>query len=558
MKKIITSLLLLITIVGYAQNKDYMYKITYKQISNGKESKNKVGIRYYDGVVYLSDPSSKIQSFTNLKEKENIKVIKTDEGLFKVVTPFDSLSRPKLIDKEEKILKYKCKSVSYFSFSNTIEVWYTEKSKAKGTPSSRFLPSPNALVLKTVVNGSRITQATSIKKIKKFEKPIYLPAMAEEVDEARFKELEINSRFTKLNVFNDEQIYFDGDFKKTEDKELQLGKVYHFSKGSVVLKKIKLPEIANDSYYVIAELSEQSNGDAYDRTGSVFVVPEDSLNTMLDAYKQGKEILPILKDKRGMEYQGFVRTETYVPNIELMRFFTPFGVGHFNSNKIENYNWADKVVYKQDVTKLIPNDRDEIIVGVFIGNYDNGGHKISLDLNFYPDHREEKDNSVKFIKPLFYTVNTMEMEGQNYGRLFKTDTLTVNFEIKDNVKDLELLFTTTGHGGWRSGDEFVQKLNQVYIDGKKVFNVVPWRTDCATYRMSNPASGNFSQGLSSSDLSRSNWCPGTLTPPYIIPLEGLSIGKHTIKVVINQGEDVEGGQSAWSVSGVLVGKKVTK
>ena len=553
MKQIFLSIILFFSLMSIAQKNPVLYKISYKQISNGEESKNGFDIKYYDGVVYLSDTSSKIQSFSNLKEREIVKVIKTDEGLFKVVTPFDSLPKPKPIDKDEKILKYKCKSVSYLYFSNTIEVWYTEKSEAKGSPYSKFLPNPNALVLKVVVNGNNTIQATSIEKIKKFNKPNYLPAKAKEVDDARFQELEINSRFTKLNVFNDEQIYFDGDFKKPNDKNLELNKVYHFSKGSVIIKKIKLPELAKNCSYVIAELSAHSNGDAYDRTGTVFIIPQDGLTTMLDAYQYGIDTLPTFMDKRDMEYQGFVRTQTYEPPIELIRFFTAFGVGHFNHNKIHNYNWADEAVYKQDVTKLIPNNTDEIIVGVFIGNYDRGGHKVSLDLNFYPND-EENDSLVKFIEPLFLTVNTMEMEGQNYGRLFKTDTLTDQFEIKDSIQDLELLFTTTGHGGWGTGDEFVQKLNQVFIDGQKVFNIIPWRTDCATYRMSNPASGNFSVGLSSSDLSRSNWCPGTLTPPYVIPLQNLSIGKHTIKVVINQGDDVDGGNCAWSVSGVLVGK----
>ena len=553
MKQIFLSIILFLSMMSFAQKTPVLYKISYKQISNGEESKNGFDIKYYDGVVYLSDTSSKIQSFSNLKEREIVKVIKTDEGLFKVVTPFDSLPKPKPTDKDEKILKYKCKSVSYLYFSNTIEVWYTEKSEAKGSPYSKFLPNPNALVLKVVVNGNRTIQATSIEKIKKFNKPNYLPAKAKEVDDARFQELEINSRFTKLNVFNDEQIYFDGDFKKPDDNNLKLNKVYHFSKGSVILKRIKLPELAKNCSYVIAELSAHSNGDAYDRTGTVFIIPQDGLTTMLDAYRYGIDTLPTFRDKRDMEYQGFVRTQTYEPPIELIRFFTAFGVGHFNHNKIHNYNWADEAVYKQDVTKLIPNNTDEIIVGVFIGNYDRGGHKVSLDLNFYPND-EENDSLVKFIEPLFLTVNTMEMEGQNYGRLFKTDTLTAQFEIKDSIQDLELLYTTTGHGGWGTGDEFVQKLNQVFIDGQKVFNIVPWRTDCATYRMSNPASGNFSVGLSSSDLSRSNWCPGTLTPPYVIPLQNLSIGKHTIKVVINQGDDVDGGNCAWSVSGVLVGK----
>ena len=113
------------------------------------------------------------------------------------------------------------------------------------------------------------------------------------------------------------------------------------------------------------------------------------------------------------------------------------------------------------------------------------------------------------------------MSGQNYGRFFRTDTLVTEFEIPENMSDLKLVYTSTGHGGWGNGDEFVPKLNQIFIDGEKIFSFVPWRTDCATYRFSNPASGNFGNGLSSSDLSRSNWCPGTLTPPYFIPLDNL-------------------------------------
>jgi hypothetical protein len=71
--------------------------------------------------------------------------------------------------------------------------------------------------------------------------------------------------------------------------------------------------------------------------------------------------------------------------------------------------------------------------------------------------------------------------------------------------------------------------------------------------MANPASGNFQNGLSSSDLSRSNWCPATLTPPYIIPLKNLEPGEHTLEVVIDQGKDEGSSFSHWGVSGVLTG-----
>jgi len=117
------------------------------------------------------------------------------------------------------------------------------------------------------------------------------------------------------------------------------------------------------------------------------------------------------------------------------------------------------------------------------------------------------------------------------------------------------LFTSTGHGGWDNGDEFVPKLNQVFIDDELIFKHVPWRCDCGTYRLSNPASGNFDNGLSSSDLSRSNWCPATLTQPFYIPLTNLKKGKHIIRIAIDQGDDEGSSFNHWSVSGILVGSK---
>jgi hypothetical protein len=89
------------------------------------------------------------------------------------------------------------------------------------------------------------------------------------------------------------------------------------------------------------------------------------------------------------------------------------------------------------------------------------------------------------------------------------------------LKNAQLRYTTTGHGGWENGDEFVPKANSIFIDGKQIFSFIPWRTDCGSYRLYNPASGNFPDGLSSSDLSRSNWCPGTVTNPNFIPLGDL-------------------------------------
>ncbi len=370
------------------------------------------------------------------------------------------------------------------------------------------------------------------------------------------EELKIKSRFTALKVFENAQIHFAPDLYQDKPESLLADSVYHFSKGSVILKKVKLTEQQMKSAFVFVKLRASSNGDAYDRTGSVFILP-DSLTeqSLLNAYLNGVEVLPKYQDNNGKEYQGIVKTENYTPPLELMRFFTPFGVGHFNEKRrIHNYNWEEEVIYKQDVSEVFPMSKT-FWVGVFIGNYDGGGHRVTLDLEFY-DESDEMPLSNNVIIPLVSTINTMEMSGQNYGRLFDNDTLQVDFEVPENLSDLKFLYTSTGHGGWGGGDEFNPKLNRIMIDGALFYEVTPWRSDCATYRLLNPASGNFSSGLSSSDLSRSNWCPGTLTPPYVIPAKNLKPGKHRLEIIIDQGAPEGNSFSHWGLSLILKGKKI--
>ncbi|RPE00784.1 peptide-N-glycosidase [Aureibaculum marinum] len=557
MKNIIYTLFLIIPYVVYSQKNIKTYTITYENISNGKKSDRKTIVTYQDQILFLSNANDNIQQFVNYNTEEVVNTIEYKGNIYKEVTSFDSLPKPIFQDKTETILGYKCKYAKYTYFSNTIEVWFTEEAKVKGSPSAIFLPTKNALVLKMVRNGNRTSLASAIDKIKKAEPRNYLADKAQAVTGPEFEEIKINSRFIKVPIFENETVNFDGSIKAPDTANLKIDKTYRLSVGSVIMKKIKLtPELKN-SGNVFVTLQCRSDGDAYDRTGSVFIIPENNQKSVMDAYLKGLDQLPVYTDNLGQKYQGIVKTENYNPPVELMRFFTSFGAGHFNDKRvINNYDWAEDVRYKQEVTSLIPNDVDEVWVGVFIGNYAKNGHKVSLELDFYPSFGHEEANTIKYINPLFSTVNTLEMSGQNYGRLFKTDTLTVDFEVDDHIKDLQLLYTTTGHGGWGRGDEFVPKLNRILIDGEEVFKIVPWRTDCATYRFSNPASGNFGNGLSSSDLSRSNWCPGTPTPPYFIPLNNLKPGKHTIQVIIDQGEDEGGSFSHWGVTGVLVGKKL--
>ncbi|MEI6311464.1 MAG: PNGase F N-terminal domain-containing protein [Bacteroidota bacterium] len=486
--------------------------------------------------------------YIDYTKKTTIKSAVYDGIKYAVYTPFDSLVAPTYTNELDTILGYTCKKCTYTIFSNKYEVWYTSELGQNACPAIAFAP-PTGTVLKYVINGNRMVIAKSIGKVDKIE-PFNTVGIVK-INEPKYVAAQIKSRYTSIQVFDKEQLNYDNAIAKTEN--FQLNTTYHLCNGNILLKKITLPTNSSQGMYYI-KLSDWSNGDAYDRVGSVFTIQADKETNLLTALQKGIQSLPTFIDNQNEVYQGIVCTKNYAPPTELMRFFTPFGVGYFNNKRIiDGYTWSDSVVYKQDVTSLIPSNQKEIWIGVYIGNYDKGGHKVSLELDFYPE--PDMDSIRKVITPLFNTVNIMEACGQNYGRLFEQDTLEFDFQITDSLLDAQILFTTTGHGGWGGGDEFNPRLNTMLVDNKQVFEITPWRTDCGTYRLSNPSSGNFPDGLSSSDFSRSNWCPGTQTPPYIIPLNNLSLGTHHLKLIIKQGKSEGGSFNHWCTSGVLVGIK---
>lgn len=438
------------------------------------------------------------------------------------------------------ILGYTCKKAKTIVNSNTIELWYTTDAGIKAAPT--VLGQNLGLVLEQVRNGNSYVTATKIEEVNNY-KPIDLGAQ-KPTDGLTYKDLLWKSRFTTLNVFNNETINFT-------DK-LSSDSIFRFAGGTVIARKIKFPEVPA-SPNVFVDVTEQSNGDAYDRTGSVFIIPTDKPTSLMDALKNSVKVLPVYDNGNGKVYQGVVATPNYNPVIELMRFFTPFGVGKYNNLKLKDKTWADKVYYRQDISELFPLlNGKEAWVAVFIGNYDKGGHKVSVNITLHNGGREKADKAI--IMPLFNSTNVMEMAGQEYATMFSNDKgLEVSFTLAKDVKDAKLRYLTTGHGGWGGGDEFVPRKNTIWLDGKEAFAFTPWRQDCGSYRLLNPASGNFESGLSSSDLSRSNWCPGTVTNPNIISLGDLKAGQHTIKVTIPMGPPQGSSSSAWNVSGVLLG-----
>jgi GLPGLI family protein len=562
MKNILTLLLISTFILVQAQktkaNKNTI-KVSYSKSYNGKLQENQDNIW-----IFTNSNETLITSEYTILQKSNFPyeqtLLKRDKNTLLQITQLkknaststlDSISLGKqsfeFSDETKKILGYNCKKAKTIINSNTIELWYTNELNIHGAPT--VLGQNLGLVLEMVRNGNFVISATKIEKLKN-ESPSNLLAKTTTpsiiIDGLSYKDLVWKSRFTTIPVFKDEIVNFSSESKSNDS-------IFRFANGTIIVKKVTFPELKKGEL-VFLDVLEQSNGDAYDRTGSVFVIPEDKKQSFFDGLQNGANVLPIYENGNGKKYQGVVATENYSPIIELMRFFTPFGIKQYNYIQLKDKNWHEIVPYRMDISELKPNlSGKTLYVGTFIGNYDKGGHKISMNITVHPSESILNNNTVSI--PLFNTTNVMEMAGQEYATMFNHEKgLEVTFTLDKKVKNAQLRYITTGHGGWQNGDEFLLKRNTIVLNGKEVFSFLPWRQDCGGYRLFNPASGNFNDGLSSSDLSRANWCPGTATNPIYIALGDLDVGTHTIQVKIPQGANEGGSFSSWNVSGVLIGE----
>ena len=453
---------------------------------------------------------------------------------------------------KEKVLGYPCTKYKTSINSNTIEIWMTEKPDFEATPLPQ-LGRLQGVMVRCMRNGTYVTDLKEVRKAK-VAKNLIPREKGTKKTSPELSQLRKDKLVIRIPVFEDEQINF-AEYKPLTG-EIPFDTTIHFSHGTVIVKRMQMSQLP-EHYQLFAEIRQHSNGDAYDRTASVFVIPTGKTKSFSDGLLKGADALPLFVGHDGQEYQGIKAENDYLPLVELVRFFTSFGAGHFNDKvQIDGLKWTEDNYYKQEISELRDNLQGDVLIGAFIGNYDKGGHKISLNILAYPnDYEWDESPCHQHSIPLFNTCNVMEMSGQNYGRLFATDSLEVAFELPEGADNVRLRYISTGHGGWDNGDEFIPKENTIFIDGEKRFTHTPWRCDCATFRDQNPVSGNFWNGTSSSDYSRSGWCPGTATNPVFFDLNDLKPGRHTIRIAIPQGKDEGGSFSHWMVSGVVLYEK---
>lgn len=532
-------------------------RITYQTSFNGKVNQDmstimdiSENIACIQSINLKSEKDDPIQiiylDYTNNEETKTA-VLKNNISIY-TIRDFKINDGLMPIDGVEKIAGYNCKKVKTIINSNTIEVWYTTELGILGSMQPQTA-IPDGVVLKIVRNGQTAQTATKVELLKNAIK-LKPQSLGTALDAPTYNYQIQQSKVISINVFNKESIYFRNIPTPTSLSDYE---VMRFANGSILLKRVQLPD-ENKGYSIFAELSQYSEGDAYDRTGSVFLIPTDSKKSFLDGLLYGKDKLPFYTDKHGANYEGMTLTDNYAPPIELLRFYTSFGVRGYNHIKVAKFNWPDSVIYKQEITDYAKSLKGEVWIGNWIGNYSENGHNVTLNIKYYPD--EETNNFKKEVYPLFTTVNILEMNGQAYpDQMFRNDSLTVKFKIDTDLKDAYIRYISTGHGGWGGGDEFNPKPNKIYLDDHHLITYTPWREDCGSYRNLNPASGNFSNGLSSSDLSRSGWCPGMTSYPIRVNVGTLKAGEHEVKVAIPVGQPEGSSRSYWCISGVLIGEK---
>ncbi len=525
-------------------------EVTYQNAYNGHHSPGKMVMTVIGDQVALESgrrvpegvaPRVPItKSYIDYATHESYRWAQLPNGnVISSASPFDMGKGLKEIG-EDKYLGLDCKIVRTSINSNTIEIWYTTQIPFRGTPQAG-VGVPDGLVLRIIRNGNQIQEATAITPVKE-TRNLFPESWGQKMDAYDFQYDINHANVITIPVFDQQRINFDG---AKIPEALKGGEIYNVGGGTIILKKVQLPDSVNDRD-VFVEVVQYSDGDAYDRTGSVFMIPTDKKESFIDAIRDLNSV-PAFKSGE-TDYHGLVSTPDYTVPMELMRFFTGFGVRAYNHTKVRGQEWVDSVNYKTEVTSLADRLVGEQWIGAYIGNWDSKGHKVSVKLKYYPSGERKSFHTM----PLFNTVNYLEQAGQPYPTFLLNDSLNVKFTLNEPVENAILFYLTTGHGGWGGGDEFNQKPNTILLDGKQVISFVPWREDCGTYRNWNPCSGNFSNGLSSSDLSRSNWCPATVTNPEYIYLGNLSAGEHTITVKIPQGAPEGGSNSYWCLSGTLL------
>ena len=226
--------------------------VTFKTIVNGKESNrsggptllvvnNQIKIaasRQGNRVSKLDIPNE--STYVDYLAKKTYQVAEFKSGKrMTVETSFSILPQLELTGETAVIAGFECKKAQTVIRSNKMEVWYTEKAGFVGTPVSNLI-MPNALIVRVVRNGN---YETVIDKVEypdmKKALPLFPAEWGEMVDAVAYRAKITENYITTINVFDHEQISFGNEIRNPDGEQLNV--TYKMSKGTVLLKKVRLP-----------------------------------------------------------------------------------------------------------------------------------------------------------------------------------------------------------------------------------------------------------------------------------------------------------------------------
>ena len=209
----------------------------------------------------------------------------------------------------------------------------------------------------------------------------------------------------KIDVFTNQKINFDSELVMSSSDFLIR------DNGRLIFKKLSIPEFNRKvSVEIFAELA--SDGDPWDKSGSVFLLHThpDSLN---------------------------------ITSLELLRFITPFGVGHFSDNeKLDEFRpvyvprWEESISWNEDISHLSNAFYDEIWIGAWIDTWSKEGWLIDVSLSFIesPFFMDKKNKSK--IKVLANTHNYNLNHNGSFD--FSNEDLKINFNIPNDISNANL------------------------------------------------------------------------------------------------------------------------
>ena len=227
--------------------------------------------------------------------------------------------------------------------------------------------------------------------------------------------------------------------------------IVHLTNGRIILKKIQLPDYKR-KVDVKLTVRVESDGDRWDKSGSVFVIPADGPKVNILSVAKGEAAWPEVDSTRYEKLVGTVPGPDFAPTVELMRFMTPFGVGYYSRRDTTTYasrkpvyidEWAPEAVWEADITDLYPLLKGEAWVGVFIDTWTAEGYLASVDIDVKEDECKYEPIPRGHVTPL---VNTVYYVGQEYPDIFARKDLTVDFELPTFASKASLRYIVTGHG----------------------------------------------------------------------------------------------------------------